>query len=91
LPFSELFQSGMHKSTLVGMFLAILELVRHHGVRAEQSELHGEIWILPGENVSQAIDASTADNYEHGSTGKVAEETTGRATATGGRLQDRGS
>jgi segregation and condensation protein A len=91
LPFSELFQSGMHKSTLVGMFLAILELVRHHGVRAEQDELHGEIWILPGENVSQAIDASTADNYEHRPTVDAAERTAGRETAKGGRLQDRGA
>ena len=45
--FTELFQPGMHKSTLVGMFLAILELVRHHGARAEQHDLFGEIWILP--------------------------------------------
>jgi segregation and condensation protein A len=45
--FTELFQPGMHKSSLVGMFLAILELVRHHGARAEQSDLFGEIWILP--------------------------------------------
>ena len=33
LSLGELFQPGMHKSTLVGIFLAILELVRHHGVR----------------------------------------------------------
>lgn len=48
----QLFQPGMHKSTLVGIFLAILELVRHHSVRAEQKALFGEIWLLaapPGE------------------------------------------
>ena len=28
---------------IVGMFLALLELVRHHGFRAEQTELGGEI------------------------------------------------
>ncbi len=28
--FSELFEPGMHKSAIVGVFLAILELVRHH-------------------------------------------------------------
>ena len=37
----------MHKSTLVGIFLAVLELVRHHHVRVEQNALFGEIWILP--------------------------------------------
>ncbi len=45
--FSQLFQPGMHKSTLVGMFLAVLELVRHYGVRTEQSALFGEIDLLP--------------------------------------------
>lgn len=46
LAFSELFAPGMHKSAIVGVFLAVLELVRHYGVRAEQEELHGEIWIV---------------------------------------------
>jgi segregation and condensation protein A len=48
--FSDMFQPGMHKSAIVGVFLAVLELARHHGVRAEQRELHGEIWIVPGED-----------------------------------------
>jgi segregation and condensation protein A len=47
--FSNMFQPGMHKSAIVGVFLAILELARHHGVRTEQNDLHGEIWIVPGE------------------------------------------
>jgi segregation and condensation protein A len=47
--FSDMFQPGMHKSAIVGVFLAILELARHHGVRTEQNDLHGEIWIVPGE------------------------------------------
>ena len=45
---SELFQPHSHRSTLVGLFLATLELVRHHGVHLEQGELFDEIWILPG-------------------------------------------
>jgi chromatin segregation and condensation protein Rec8/ScpA/Scc1 (kleisin family) len=28
------------------LFLALLELIRHHRARVEQSELFGEIWIL---------------------------------------------
>ena len=47
LAFSELFDASLHKSVLIGMFLAVLELVRHHRVRAEQNDLFGEIWMLP--------------------------------------------
>lgn len=61
--FSELFQGGMHKSSLIGMFLAILELVRHHGVHAEQNDPSGEIWILPGEQTPATIDPAAVDNY----------------------------
>ncbi|WP_460166012.1 segregation and condensation protein A [Thermostilla marina] len=46
LPFVRLFRPGMHKSTLVGMFLACLELVRYKYVRLEQNELFGEIWLF---------------------------------------------
>lgn len=65
LPFSTLFQSGMHKSSLIGMFLAVLELARHHGVRAEQNELFGEIWLLPGEPGEDGLDLSMVDEYQH--------------------------
>ena len=44
----------MHKSTLVGIFLAVLELVRHHHVRVEQNALFGEIWILPEPRTARA-------------------------------------
>ena len=61
---SDLFEQGMHKSTLVGLFLAVLELVRHHGVRAEQNQDFGEIWVLPGANSPSALDLSLVDNYD---------------------------
>lgn len=54
--FTELFRPGMHKSTLIGLFLAILELVRHHGVKFEQGDLFGDILLLPPE---QPIDPAT--------------------------------
>jgi segregation and condensation protein A len=44
--FRSLFEPGVHRSHLVGVFLAILELIRHHGVRVEQTTLFGELWIL---------------------------------------------
>ncbi len=65
--FGDLFEPGMHKSALIGMFLAILELVRHHGVRAEQPELHAEIWLCAVDGSLAALDPSQADNYDHAS------------------------
>lgn len=64
LSFAELFEPGMHKSTLVGIFLAVLELVRHGRVRVEQDRLFGEIHLLdrreaPGEPAA-ALDAPDA-------------------------------
>ncbi|HWA98096.1 MAG TPA: segregation/condensation protein A [Pirellulales bacterium] len=50
----DLFEPGMHKSTLVGIVLAVLELMRHHAVRAEQSALFGEIWITPSVQAAEA-------------------------------------
>ena len=46
LAFTSLFERDMHRSQLVGMFLAVLELIRYHHVQVEQAELFGEIWIL---------------------------------------------
>jgi len=68
--FSEMFRSGMHKSAMIGVFLAILELVRHHCVGAEQNEPHGEIWIVPSENFDETLELSGVDNY---GTNKAAE------------------
>ena len=49
LAFSQLFSGSVHRSTTVGMFLAVLELIRHRWVVTTQESLFGEIWIAPGE------------------------------------------
>jgi len=67
LSFRGLFDPSMHKSMLVGIFLAILELVRHHHVRLEQNALFGEIWILPNLECTAPLDLSDVDEYEHAS------------------------
>jgi len=67
LAMSELFEAGQHKSVLIGIFLALLELVRHHHVRAEQNALHGEIWVLPTASTSTSSDFADADEYRSGS------------------------
>jgi segregation and condensation protein A len=47
--FADFFDSVTDRPTLVGMFLAVLELVRHRHARAAQFELFGEIWLEPGD------------------------------------------
>ena len=49
---------GMHKSAMVGIFLAVLELVRHHRVRVEQNELFGEVWLLLDPECREPLDLS---------------------------------
>lgn len=61
--FSEMFAAGMHKSAMIGIFLAILELVRHHNVRTEQSDLHSEIWIIPCEDFDADLNLANVDEY----------------------------
>jgi segregation and condensation protein A len=65
LSFRDLFDPSMHKSKLIGIFLAILELVRHDHVRVEQNALFGEIWILPNLQCTAPLDLSNVDEYEH--------------------------
>lgn len=45
--FSSFFSGEKERGRIVGVFLAILELVRHHGFRARQPNDYGEIWIEP--------------------------------------------
>ncbi len=45
--FTDLFAGTQQRSKIIGLFLAVLELLRHHGFRAEQPVDYGEIFILP--------------------------------------------
>ena len=45
--FSSFFAGKNSRSQIVGIFLAILELLRHYKFRAEQPQDYHEIWILP--------------------------------------------
>ncbi len=60
---SEMLDNGMHKSAMIGVFLAVLELARHHSVRTQQDHLHGEIWVIPDEHFNEEADFSHADTY----------------------------
>jgi segregation and condensation protein A len=61
--FSEMFEAGMHKSAMIGVFLAVLELIRHHRVHAEQDESQSDISISAGDDFSEEIDLSNIENY----------------------------
>jgi segregation and condensation protein A len=63
--FADLFPVDGHKSQLVGLFLALLELIRHHRARVEQSELFGEIWILAPAALAVVGAVVGADASEH--------------------------
>lgn len=45
--FQNLFEPDADRSQVIGMFLAILELVRHHGYRAQQDQDFEDIWLSP--------------------------------------------
>jgi segregation and condensation protein A len=45
--FSSFFAGKNSRSQIVGIFLALLELLRHYKFRAEQPQDYHEIWILP--------------------------------------------
>ncbi|MCA9217434.1 MAG: segregation/condensation protein A [Planctomycetales bacterium] len=64
IAFSDMFQSGMHKSALIGVFLAVLELVRHHHVDADQNQSHGEIYLRAAEGFNSVFSAAGSDDYE---------------------------
>ncbi|MFM8274089.1 MAG: segregation and condensation protein A [Gemmata sp.] len=46
LPFRDAFRPPHHKARLIGMFLAILELIRHRGLGLEQPEPEGDIFLV---------------------------------------------
>jgi segregation and condensation protein A len=64
LLFTTLWDGAVHRSTVVGMFLAVLELTRFHHAQATQSELFGEIWLEPG-NQPLPDDWDVVLDYEH--------------------------
>ena len=51
--FSSLFDAETIRSKIVGMFLAVLELLRHHGFRATQESVFGESTVYPPEADSE--------------------------------------
>ena len=55
IAFTSVFTPPFWKARLIGIFLAILELIRNHGIGLEQLEEGGEIWLV----VSAFVPTST--------------------------------
>lgn len=51
LPFRELFSPPFHKMRLIGLFLALLELIKKQSIFAEQDETFGDIKLKWGQKV----------------------------------------
>ncbi len=59
---TSLFEAGMHKSALVAMFLATLELTRHHGLGTDQQNAGHPLFLVAGENFRTDLDVHKIDN-----------------------------
>jgi segregation and condensation protein A len=44
--FRDVFTPPHHKARLIGIFLAVLELIRHHGLGLDQPDPAGDIWLV---------------------------------------------
>lgn len=62
VPFSDFFKGTNSRSKIVGIFLAVLELLRHYGFRAEQQAAYGEIWVLPPRRPDELPPAPAAES-----------------------------
>ncbi|WP_437191405.1 segregation and condensation protein A [Planctomicrobium sp. SH527] len=60
--FSSLFGEESIRSKIIGMFLAVLELIRHHGYRCEQPNDFGEIMLLPPLPIEEVISENSIDS-----------------------------
>ena len=60
-----LFEIRAHKSTLVAMFLATLELTRHHGVVAIQRQATGPIYIGRGPAFQEDLSVHEVHNLDN--------------------------
>lgn len=69
IPLMDLVEGGIHKSALIGWFLATLELTRHHGAAVEEDDI-GDIVIVKTGEYSESLAVHEVDNY--GADGKIA-------------------
>jgi len=61
----DLFEVGMHKSALIAMFLATLEMTRHHGLFAIQDTADGPLFLQAGPEFNEELKVAQVGNIEH--------------------------
>lgn len=59
---TNLFATGMHKSSLVAMFLATLELARHHGLKTDQAEPGLPLFLVADNEFSRELNVHEIGN-----------------------------
>jgi segregation and condensation protein A len=64
LELQDLFESGMHKSTLIAMFIATLELTRHYGMLAVQEGADQPLVLVPGPDFPDVLQVHEVDNTD---------------------------
>jgi segregation and condensation protein A len=64
--FRDLFSPPYHRMRLVGLFLAVLELIRRFEVVLEQDGMFGEIWIGPATNPDPSISDPSEPERQRG-------------------------
>lgn len=64
----DLLRPKAHKSALIGWFLAVLELCRHHGAIANQDE-NGEIVLTRGPSFDKVLNLQEINNFDKNLTG----------------------
>ncbi len=60
----DMVSGGIHKSALIGLFLAMLELTRHHGCATVEDPQTGEVRLVRGPNFSRDLNVNEVDNYD---------------------------
>ena len=87
--FQTLFADRFNRPEIVGLFLALLELLRWQRVRAEQDALHGLIYLFLMVEVSELSDLDEAAPHEHtASLAPRADESPGPRPETTSETQD---
>ena len=64
--FHSLFPADAAKTRIIGIFLALLELIRHYNTLAHQDENSEDIWITTGEGFQTVVQFEDVDQYESG-------------------------
>ena len=64
LELQDLLEWGMHKSSVIAMFIATLELTRHHGLMAVQSGADQPLLLKPGSDFPEELNVAEVENAD---------------------------